>query len=331
MSRSDEGIEAIGLRRVFKDIEAVAGIDLRVLPGEIYGFLGPNGAGKSTTVHMLTTLLPPSGGRATVAGFDVAKQGPQVRASIGAALQEAALDPFLTGAEHLRLQASLHGIRGDERKRLIAALLERVGLASAGNRKVRTYSGGMKRRLDLALALIHDPSILFLDEPTTGLDPQSRTALWNEVGRLAREEGVTVFLTTQYLEEADVLADRVGIIDHGRIVAEGTPAALKAEVGRSTVEAIPANAADLERTAAILDRFGELVPSTKGAAVRLDDGHVGLAAIVRALDQDGLPCENIQLHQPSLDDVFLAKTGRSLEGAGDEEEVPEAGLAMESA
>ena len=188
----------------------------------------------------------------------------------------------------------------------------------------------MKRRLDLALALVHRPEILFLDEPTTGLDVQSRTALWSEVSRLASEDGVTVFLTTQYLEEADVLADRVGIIDHGHIVAEGTPAALKAEVGRSTVEAVPADAADLERTAAILDRFGELVPSAKGAAVRLDDGHVGLTAIVRALDQDGLPCENIQLHQPSLDDVFLAKTGRSLEGAGDEEEdVEEPGLAME--
>ena len=188
----------------------------------------------------------------------------------------------------------------------------------------------MKRRLDLALALVHRPEILFLDEPTTGLDVQSRTALWGEVSRLASEEGVTVFLTTQYLEEADVLADRVGIIDHGRIVAEGTPAALKAEVGRATVEAIPADPADLDRTATILDNFGDLVTSTKGAAVRLDDGHVGLAEIVRALDQEGLEAENIQLHQPSLDDVFLAKTGRSLEGAGDDEEAPEQGLAMES-
>ena len=174
---------------------------------------------------MLTTLLPPTAGRATVAGYDIVREGPKVRAAIGAALQEAALDPFLTGREHLRLQASLHGIRGAERQELIDRLLTRVGLTSAGDRKIRTYSGGMKRRLDLALALIHSPSILFLDEPTTGLDPQSRSALWEEVGRLARDEGVTVFLTTQYLEEADVLADRVGIIDHGRIVAEGTPAA----------------------------------------------------------------------------------------------------------
>jgi ABC-2 type transport system ATP-binding protein len=317
VSRSDEGIEAIGLRRQFKDIEAVAGIDLRVLPGEIYGFLGPNGAGKSTTVHMLTTLLPPSGGRATVAGFDVAKQGPQVRASIGAALQEAALDPFLTGVEHLRLQASLHGIRGDERKRLIAQLLDRVGLTSAGTRKVRTYSGGMKRRLDLALALIHDPSILFLDEPTTGLDPQSRTALWDEVGRLAREEGVTVFLTTQYLEEADVLADRVGIIDHGRIVAEGTPAQLKAQIGKATVEVVPEEAADRERLAALLARFGEETAARPGAhAVQLD-GRGALADVIRALDNDNLRAAEINLHQPTLDDVFLAKTGRTLEGAED--------------
>src|ERR1044071_6107075 len=203
MGRSDKGIEAEGLVRRFKDVEAVAGIDLTVAPGEIYGFLGPNGAGKSTTVHMLTTLLPPSAGRATVAGYDVAKQGPKVRASIGAALQEAALDPFLTGREHLRLQSSLHGITGQARKELIARLLDRVGLTQAGDRKVRTYSGRMKRPPALPLALPHHPSILSLDEPTTGLDPQSRSALWDEVGRLAREEGVTGFLTTQYLEEAD--------------------------------------------------------------------------------------------------------------------------------
>ena len=326
------GIEAEGLVRTFKgDIHAVDGIDLRVEPGEIYGFLGPNGAGKSTTVHMLTTLLPPTSGTARVAGFDIVKEGPKVRTAIGAALQEAALDNLLTGREHLNLQCALHGIPRSERHGRSQELLERVGLTLAADRKVRGYSGGMKRRLDLALALVHRPEILFLDEPTTGLDVQSRTALWSEVSRLASEDGVTIFLTTQYLEEADVLADRVGIIDHGHIVAEGTPAELKAEVGRATVEAIPADPADLERTAAILDRFGELCASTKGAAVRLDDGHVGLTAIVRALDQEGLEADNIQLHQPSLDDVFLAKTGRSLEGAGDEEETSEAGLAMESA
>src|SRR5688572_17180174 len=213
---SEAAIEATELVREFKKgPRAVDGIDLRVEPGEVYGFLGPNGAGKSTTVHMLTTLLPPTSGTARVGGHDVVREGPEVRAAIGAALQEAALDPFLTGAEHLKLQTALHGMRGAEGKRRSAELLTRVGLTQAADRKVGGYSGGMKRRLDLALALVHQPRILFLDEPTTGLDPQSRSALWDEVQRLATESGVTVFLTTQYLEEADVLADRIGIIDHG--------------------------------------------------------------------------------------------------------------------
>jgi ABC-2 type transport system ATP-binding protein len=329
---SEPAIQAEQLVREFKKgPRAVDGIDLSVAPGEIYGFLGPNGAGKSTTVHMLTTLLPPTSGTARVAGFDVVHQGPQVRRHIGAALQEAALDPLLTGREHLRLQASLQGIPRAERRTRADALLARVGLREAADRRVRGYSGGMKRRLDLALALVHGPEILFLDEPTTGLDVQSRTALWEEVGRLASEDGVTVFLTTQYLEEADVLADRVGIIDHGHIVAEGTPSELKAEVGKPTVEAIPENPADLERTAEILERLGQRVNSPRGVAVRLDDGHAGLAGVVRALDAGGLVCENIQLHQPSLDDVFLAKTGRSLEGAGAEEEEQQVDLAVEPA
>src|ERR1051326_752088 len=271
---SDPGIDPVGLAREFKGGHpAVDGIALAVAPGELYGFLGPNGAGKSTTVHVLTTLLPPTAGRATVAGYDVAKQGPKVRAAIGAALQEAALDPFLTGREHLRLQSSLHGITGARRRELIERLLERVGLTLAGDRKVRTYSGGMKRRLDLALALIHDPSIIFLDEPTTGLDPQSRSALWEEVGRLARDEGVTVFLTTQYLEEADVLADRVGIIDHGRVVDRGTPAAIKAEIGKPTVEVVPERPDELGRLRELLRRFGtETAGRPGGYAVQLD-GH----------------------------------------------------------
>jgi ABC-2 type transport system ATP-binding protein len=256
-----------------------------------------------------------------------------VRASIGAALQEAALDPLLTGREHLRLQTTMHGMSAADRKRRSGELLERVGLSQAADRKVRTYSGGMKRRLDLALALVHSPSILFLDEPTTGLDIQSRLALWAEVERLAKEDGVTVFLTTQYLEEADALADRVGIIDHGRIVAEGSPAQLKAQVGRPTVEVVPADPEERERAAAILARFGDPCASAAaGVAVRLGSGEADLAEIVRALDAENLKVENLQLHQASLDDVFLAKTGRSLEGAGDEEEeVPAAELALERA
>ena len=217
---------------------------------------------------MLTTLLPPTDGRARVAGFDVVKEGPKVRSAIGAALQEAALDPLLTGREHLRLQTALHGIASAERNQRSDELLERVGLEAAADRKVRTYSGGMKRRLDLALALVHRPRILFLDEPTTGLDPQSRTALWAEVGRLAQEDGVTVFLTTQYLEEADVLANRVGIIDHGRIVAEGTPAELKAEIAHPTVEAIPADPELRPQLARILEQFGELSPGVAEVARR---------------------------------------------------------------
>ena len=313
------GIEVENLVREFrKGPRAVDGISLTVEPGEIYGFLGPNGAGKSTTVLMLTTLLPPTSGTARVAGYDIVKEGPHVRASIGAALQEAALDPFLTGRDHLRLQAALHGLSRAERRKRGDELLERVGLSEAADRKVRGYSGGMKRRLDLALALVHRPSILFLDEPTTGLDPQSRSALWSEMSRLAREDGVTVFLTTQYLEEADVLADRVGIIDRGHIVAEDTPETLKAEIGRPSVEATPANPEQRDAVAKALGRFGEEIPAQPGAvAVRLDHGAGGLADVVRALDAEDLKVSNLRLDEPSLNDVFLEQTGRSLEGAGE--------------
>jgi ABC-2 type transport system ATP-binding protein len=273
---------------------------------------------------MLTTLLPPTAGTARVGGYDVVREGPKVRSVIGAALQEAALDPLLTGRDHMRLQTALHAIPRGERARRAEELLARVGLTDAADRKVRGYSGGMKRRLDLALALVHGPEILFLDEPTTGLDPQSRSALWQEVGRLAKEEGVTVFLTTQYLEEADVLADRVGIIDHGRIVAEGTPAALKAEIGRPSVEAVPANPDDRAAIAGVLQRFGEPTGATpNGVAVRLRSGADGLADVVRALDAEGLELSHLQLHAPSLDDVFLEKTGRSLEGDAEESTEPE--------
>ena len=315
---SAAAIETKALVKEFrKGPRAVDGVDLSVAEGEIYGFLGPNGAGKSTTVHILTTLLPPTSGEARVAGFDVVKEGNKVRGAIGAALQEAALDPLLTGREHLRLQATLQGIPRSDRPARAMELLERVGLTEAADRKVRGYSGGMKRRLDLALALIHRPRILFLDEPTTGLDIQSRTALWTEVGRLASEDGVTVFLTTQYLEEADVLAGRIGIIDQGRIVAEGSPSALKDEVGRATVEITPSDPTAHERVAAILARFGEPVPSAHGVAVRLNAGEGDLAEIVRALDGEHLGVDQLELHRPSLDDVFLAKTGRSLEGSAE--------------
>jgi ABC-2 type transport system ATP-binding protein len=312
-------IEAEGLVKEFDGQRAVDGVSLVVDPGEIYGFLGPNGAGKSTTVHMLTTLLPPTSGTARVAGFDVTRQGARVRASIGVALQAAALDAHLNAWEHMDLQTALQGVPKGERERRGKELLERVGLIDAADRRVGGYSGGMKRRLDLALALVHRPRVLFLDEPTTGLDPQSRTALWEEVARLVQEEGMTVFLTTQYLEEADVLADRVGIIDNGEIVAEDTPAALKAEIGQPTMEAVPLESADSAAVGEVLARFGELASATnKGVAVRLRPGVDDLAEVIRALDAEGLRVSNVELHAPTLDDVFLAKTGRSLEGAAEE-------------
>ncbi len=327
MAERAPAIEVEALVKDFKGgsrkrvVRAVDGIDLTVASGEIYGFLGPNGAGKSTTVLVLTTLLPPTSGCARVAGLDVVHDGPSVRKAIGASLQESALDPFLTGREHMRLQGALHGLPKSEREARGSELLARVGLTEAADRKVNGYSGGMKRRLDLALALLHRPRLLFLDEPTTGLDPQSRAALWDEVRRLASEEGVTVFLTTQYLEEADVLADRVGIIDRGKIVAEGSPAELKAQIGRESVEAVPADPGQLERLQGVLARFGEPAAAAQSAvAVQLKDGAGELPEVVRALDGEGLKVADLRLHSPTLDDVFLAKTGRSLEGAAEEQE-----------
>ena len=326
MTTSDNGIEVEGLVREFKKgPRAVDGIDFAVAPGEIYGFLGPNGAGKSTTVLMLTTLLPPTAGRARVAGHDIVADAADVRASIGVALQDAALDPLLTGHEHMRLQTALQGVPKAERRPRGDELIERVGLSDAADRKVGGYSGGMKRRLDLALALVHRPRLLFLDEPTTGLDPSSRSDLWEEVARLAREDGTTVFLTTQYLEEADVLADRVGIIDAGRIVAEGTPDALKGEIGRPALEVVPADPTRRDAAAAVLERFGTVAAAPPGAAaVRLDRGNDALAEVVRELDAEGIAIADFQLHAPSLDDVFLAKTGKQLAGAEPDERVPEA-------
>jgi ABC-2 type transport system ATP-binding protein len=306
-----------GLVKQFGDYRAVDGINLHVDPGEVYGFLGPNGAGKSTTVHMLTTLLPPSAGLARIAGFNVATQGPDVRRVIGVALQAAALDAQLNAWEHMALQTALQGIPRSERKQRSKELLDRVKLTDVAGRRVGGYSGGMKRRLDLALALVHRPRVLFLDEPTTGLDPQSRTDLWEEVARLVKDEGMTVFLTTQYLEEADALADRIGIIDHGRIVAEGTPTQLKAEIGSPTVEVTPSEAEAGDRLAELLAGFGEMRRNGRGSVtVQLPNGEAQLAEIVRLLDHANLKLETLQLHQPSLDDVFLAKTGRKLEGSG---------------
>jgi len=292
----------------------VDGVTLTVRRGEVFGVLGPNGAGKTTTVRMLVTLLRPTGGRATVAGHDVVADPAAVRAEIGVALQEAALDPLMTGRELIRMQATLHGIGRDEGRRRADDLLRRVGLTEAGDRRVGTYSGGMKRRLDLASSLVHEPRVLFLDEPTTGLDPVSRKSIWEEVEALNRE-GTTVFLTTQYLEEADQLADRVGIIANGRIVAEGTPAALKDEVGKPRMELILAEG-DQGACMEVLGRFGAPLPPKDGKLmIEVAEGVAAIAPVVRALDEAGILVESLDVVEPTLDDVFVDKTGRHLEGA----------------
>jgi ABC-2 type transport system ATP-binding protein len=311
-------IETRSLERRFGgDILAVDGVDLAVDAAEIYAFLGPNGAGKTTTVRMLTTLLLPTGGSATVAGHDVVREAPAVRRAIGVALQEAALDPLMTGDELMRLQATLHGIPRAEAGQRSDALLDRVGLTRAADRRVGTYSGGMRRRLDLAMALVHEPRVLFLDEPTTGLDPVSRKAIWTEVRRL-NDEGTTVFLTTQYLEEADQLADRVGIIDEGRMVAEGTPQSLKSDLGPPRLEVALAEG-ELAQAQEVLTRFGDPVPCpSERVGIALERGAAQVAGIVRALDEAGLAVETLELHEPTLDDVFIDKTGRRLEGADED-------------
>jgi ABC-2 type transport system ATP-binding protein len=313
MDAQGRAIVVEGLERTFDDVLAVQGVDIEVEAGEIYGFLGPNGAGKTTTVRMLTTLLLPTGGRASVAGHDVVTQARAVRASIGVALQEAALDPLMTGRELIRLQATLQGLPGGEGRRRADDLLERVDLVAAADRRVGTYSGGMQRRLDLAAALVHEPRVLFLDEPTTGLDPVSRKTIWEEV-RTLNDEGTTVFLTTQYLEEADQLADNVAIIDTGRIVAEGTPDALKAEVGNPHIQLQLAEGSIAEAEE-VCSRVGKLLPprDARTVLVEVENGAADIPRVVRALDEAGIGVESLELVRPTLDDVFVAKTGHHLE------------------
>jgi ABC-2 type transport system ATP-binding protein len=301
------------LERAFADVLAVSGVDLTVDEGEIYGFLGPNGAGKTTTVRMLTTLLLPTRGRASVAGYDVVREAQAVRASIGVALQEAALDPLMTGRELMRLQATLHGLAATEGRRRANELLERVDLVAAADRRIGTYSGGMQRRLDLAASLVHRPRVLFLDEPTTGLDPVSRKTIWEEVREL-NEDGTTVFLTTQYLEEADKLADNLGIIDSGAIVAEGTPDSLKAEVGNPHIE-LQLEEGSIADAEAVCTEIGRLLPPKDGRTVmvEVEHGSADIPRVVRALDEAGIEVASLELVQPTLDDVFVAKTGYHLE------------------
>ena len=310
-------IEARGLTRTFKgDIEAVRGVDLAVSEGEIFGFLGPNGAGKSTTIRMLCTLLPPTEGSASVAGHDVVADGDEVRRSIGVALQEIGLDPVQTGRELLELQCGLYGITGAAGRQRAQELLVLVGLTDAAERRTKTYSGGMKRRLDLASALVHQPKVLFLDEPTTGLDPTSRLTVWDEV-RSINATGTTIFLTTQYLEEVDELCERLAIIDHGELVAQGTPESLKAEIGKDVVS-VELHGADAERTQQVigdLPGLDRVIAEQDALALFVENGAASIAEIVRRLDAADVEVGAISVSRPSLDDVFLEATGRRLEGA----------------
>jgi ABC-2 type transport system ATP-binding protein len=308
-------IEVEGLVRHFGDVVAVDGLTLAVERGEVYGFLGPNGAGKTTTVRVLCTLLTPTAGTARVAGLDVVDQAAEVRLRIGLALQEAALDEKQTGRELLDLQARLYGLRGPNLRRRLDEVMALAGLGDAIDRLVGTYSGGMRRRLDLAAALVHDPEILFLDEPTTGLDPVSRSAVWDEVQRLRRDRGATIFLTTQYLEEADALSDRVGIIDRGRLAVEGTPTELKRRVGHDLVvvelRGDPAGAAE-----AVADRAGvdDVRLTDRTLVVATADGAALVGPVAVGLAEKGLDVASLTVRTPTLDDVFLEATGHRLRG-----------------
>ncbi len=308
-------IWAEGLTKHFDEVRAVDGIDLDIAAGTIFGFLGQNGSGKTTTIRMLTTLLRPTAGRARVDGLDILDDARAVRNRIGVALQEAGLDDIQTGRELLTLQARLFGLRGGARRQRIEELLAIVDLEDAADRAVGTYSGGVKRRLDLAAALVHRPGIIFLDEPTTGLDPVSREGIWRYVSRLSVEDGITVFLTTQYLEEADRLAHDLAIIDEGRIIARGSPAEMKASIGTDvvTVEVEAPEALDHAAEVATAVPAVERVQIADGAAVvYVPDGARAVARIVIALDDAGIEVGNVSISRPSLDDVFLEATGHHL-------------------
>jgi len=313
---TEAAVRAEGLRKRFGDVEAVAGVDLEVRRGEVFGFLGPNGAGKTTTVRVLCTLLKPTSGRASVAGLDVVCEAAAVRTRIGVALQEIGLDPMQTGRELLELQAGLYRVPDPAGR--AGELLGLVGLTEAAERRVKTYSGGMKRRLDLATALVHAPEVLFLDEPTTGLDPASRLTVWEEVRRI-NATGTTVFLTTQYLEEADQLCDRLAIIDRGRVVVEGTPEGLKAGLGADVVQVglgHEGTVAGLRQVVESLPGVDHVTEAEGGVAVYVTNGARAVPAVVRALDEAGIEVGAVSISRPTLDDVFLEATGRSIEGAG---------------
>ncbi|MER6565910.1 ATP-binding cassette domain-containing protein [Streptomyces sp. NPDC001093] len=311
---------AVEARRLVKtypgDVTALNGMDITVAPGTVFGLLGPNGAGKSTTVKILTTLARPDSGTATVAGHDVLRHPDRVRRAIGVVAQQSGADPVATGRENLQLQGRLHGLSGTALNRRVDELLERFGLADAARRPVKGYSGGMRRRLDVALGLVHRPEVLFLDEPTTGLDPEARTAMWEEIGRLAGDEGLTILLTTHYLEEADRLAERIAIVDRGRIVVEGTPDALKGELRGDAVHlelGEPLGEAGrtlLTGALTALPGVHEALCEGRRISVRADDGAATVPALLAALDRAGVTVSSATVARPSLDDVYLRHAGR---------------------
>jgi len=310
-------IVAEGLHRVFGETVAVDGVDLNVPRGEIYGFLGPNGAGKSTMVRILCTLLEPTSGRGVVAGHDVSSDAATVRLQIGVALQDAALDDQQTGRELLSLQARLFGLTKRETETRVRELTHFIDIGDALDRRIKTYSGGMKRRLDLAAALVHNPEVLFLDEPTTGLDPISRNRVWEEVRRLNDELEMTIFLTTQYLEEADELAHRVGIIDRGRLVAEDTPAALKRSLGADVIVAqVDGDASNASTAASAVERIAGIEQARADGdtvTVRATRGDEAIGSVAVALHDCGVAIRTLTLRTPTLDDVFLQLTGGHLQ------------------
>ena len=310
-----DAIIANQLVRTFGEKPAVNGVSLHVARGEIYGFLGPNGAGKSTTVRMLTTLLQPSAGTATVAGYDIVSDTENVRLRIGVALQDAALDAKQTGREILDMQGRLYGLTAAQRTSRVNDLLSLVDIGPAIDDMVSTYSGGMKRRLDLAAALVHKPEVLFLDEPTTGLDPVSRAAVWAEVRRLNSEMGMTIFLTTQYLEEADELADRVGIIAKGKIVAEGTPADLKRSIGADVIIArVSTDDADkAETTLRNLRSLDHIEVKGDTIVIGVQNGASALSHVAVSLSEAGVQVLELTMRTPTLDDVFLETTGARMQ------------------
>jgi ABC-2 type transport system ATP-binding protein len=321
---NDTAIEAIELRKAYPpDVQALDGLSLAVQAGTIFGLLGPNGAGKSTTVRILTTLSRPDGGSARVAGIDVLAEPVRVRHAIGVVGQKHGIDPEATGRENLVLQGELYGITGRDLKRRAGEALERFGLAEAAERQAKTYSGGMQRRLDLAMGLIHRPQVLFLDEPTTGLDPEARADIWREIERLARDELMTILITTHYLEEADRLASQLAIVDRGRIVVQGTPDELKSELEGDTIQVELVDGQDAAARLALegVGGVGDTALDGRVLHARARDGGTAIPAVLAALDAHGVKAAAVRLARPSLDDVYLRHAGRSFHRADAEHDL----------